>query len=818
MVGYDVGSAVLAQAVDKALIIHTDGSMETVNIDDSKLKVWDSTTGAWQDATGNRVVTTSDASVNAWFTYSVKADGTYVLDKMVDKQGFQTRGAGEANYIDAQHGSLTTAAATNVLSTGHDIAAANAYGNDNSVYIAVEADGSVDSDGSIVKVRGTTTGLRNASIRPDDVSGLADITNNVYFMYNSRGFVTYAVVIGTDGSAGYEYIYLNSAIKRTIDDKANDRFLYEYEGIIDGELKTFRSTVNSAYVATAAGGVITVSATTNAPGKYDMIRAEVNADGLITKMVKLPVTAAGEMNPTLNDDYGYTFKLDTNTSTVGADDIRRLELRANTLWVIGAANEDNYTLLEIPSTIFVRNPSSASSDFTIYSNAEAAVNAVNNIVSTGQGVIKAVASANTAVTGYANTVVVDIAYTSSTPVSPTSPMGRGEGAYWNNSTRQVDLRYYGDLLTDNEIKDFIGRVFGSPVVNLNKFLGQATLADGTVVPVNFSQIEVIKINLDGALKSYLDAGSATYSITGFANSTPYLMNAKYSADGTTNVKTSTSGGALTHSELGASPTTDINLWTADGITYSSDITSVTVDNNGTPVTISTGGYVAPNTVVTVTGADTSANYRQFSVNGAKIGSPVKGDGSTASTMTWTVTAATTFAETVGYMVKVDGRELGVYANSTPVTFTGYASGSKFAKMGAVVASTDDKLFSAAVTTTESVNGFTYTAVTGDASNGVIELVQVVEVTFTTPVTAPTFALAAGGNATLTTTNKYVKVGTTLTVTGTNVNTQVIKAEVNGGAAAPVAGGVAGDGGTTLASATWTTKNTESTVAFTQAAP
>ena len=78
-----------------------------------------------------------------------------------------------------------------------------------------------------------------------------------------------------------------------------------------------------------------------------------------------------------------------------------------------------------------------------------------------------------------------------------------------------------------------------------------------------------------------------------------------------------------------------------------------------------------------------------------------------------------------------------------------------------------------------------------------------------------YTLEAGGQQSVTT-NYFVKVGTELTITGSSTMSEVIKAAVNGGGAAQVAGGVAGDGSSTNASAKWTLKDNEYKVDFSQA--
>ena len=424
VVGYDVGSDILAKAIDRALVIFPDGTMKQVNIDDSKLQVYDDTTDAWVDATGERLVADDEANVNAWFTYTVDEDGLYTLRRMVKNQGFETRTAGdEDDYIDAMHGTLTSAAKADYRGTGHDLEAAVAYGNNDSVYITVKADSTVTGHtgkDSIVDVRGVTTGLRNASIRPEAASFDFDnytYDRNVFFMYNGSGYVTYAVVVGQDGAANSEYVYLTSAITRTTNDKVNDRYLYTYEAIVNGEWTTVQSEVTRANtIDTYSNGTLTE----NSPAVYaplnagNLYKAEMDNDGIITDMVLLPETQVGEMYPELNADYGYTYKVDNDPAEgTGHDDIT-LKTNGLTLWVINEVTQDNYTLLTEDVVFFVQNPAGDEDDYDVFTDAAQAIRATeaNNV-----DYIDSVATVNDPITGRADTVIIDLVYEN----EPTAP-------------------------------------------------------------------------------------------------------------------------------------------------------------------------------------------------------------------------------------------------------------------------------------------------------------------------------------------------------------------------------------------------------------
>ena len=75
IVGYDVGSSVLAKTMDKALVIFPDGQMKTITCYEKDGLGYNVTGAANEDK----------ANVNQWWTYSVDSDGNYVLKGAADE-------------------------------------------------------------------------------------------------------------------------------------------------------------------------------------------------------------------------------------------------------------------------------------------------------------------------------------------------------------------------------------------------------------------------------------------------------------------------------------------------------------------------------------------------------------------------------------------------------------------------------------------------------------------------------------------------------------------------------------------------------------
>ena len=138
---------------------------------------------------------------------------------------------------------------------------------------------------------------------------------------------------------------------------------------------------------------------------------------------------------------------------------------------------------------------------------------------------------------------------SGSDIDVTVPEGEFAPVDWNGT--KLELRYYGDPMTDSEIKEAIEDVTGSPVERLNKILGTATLANGDVYPVNFTQIEQVALFVDGKIVDYADKNGTKdedkLAVPG-ADEAKYLLDTKVGSDlikGT-----------------GIKPSDDRELWTA----------------------------------------------------------------------------------------------------------------------------------------------------------------------------------------------------------------------------------------------------------------
>ena len=388
VVGYENGSSYLAETVDKALVIFPDGTMKTVDAMEKK------TTPAWQipDTTGGD---TGSYRVNAWYDYTINADGVYVISGLTERQAITMVTPGtkidkEYTTLGADHSTANVA-----INTVDSPIPAYIYGNADSVYIAVEADKSVDtSNGSIVKVNGVTTGIKNTSIETE--AGLVEdgnnitsgVNSNVYALYNKSGYVTYAVVIGEDGSIADKLVYLTSGITSKYYDSTIKEYVYKYDAIINGEPTEIKSL--TAFEPNGTTDLV----------KDTLYKASYDADGFITDMVKNESQAMDNTTAYKNDGY--------SVDSIGSSGAT-LTLAGATLYMT-ADDNTHYAILDENCRFYVNGMDDKDGEYNEYGNASAMLAALGTDHKIDNGGKIVVISDKT--TGFATSIIIlDTKYT-----------------------------------------------------------------------------------------------------------------------------------------------------------------------------------------------------------------------------------------------------------------------------------------------------------------------------------------------------------------------------------------------------------------------
>ena len=388
LVGYQSGSDVLATAIDKALVITIDAdnnaTLKVVEARDNKLS------SAEEDQLfGSSAVTHTNGAINKWVTYEMD-DDVMVLKSCVDDQFWSQN---KTNPISTE---FTTLAGKPIKNDGtYDTTNVDpVYGNSKSVYVAVDADTSVNTNGSIVKINGTSVGIKNTSIEKS--AGTTDAYGS-YVLY-AGGYVKYAVVVGEDSSIADRLVYLTSGITEKYYDKELDKDIYVYEGIVAGEqndrILSEVAEDNAASPADLTEGVLYV--------------ASFDANGIITEMEALADnwTSADTTNnkakkyvqATSNDDNANGY-LDANDEAID------LHLKGMTLYITAATNK-HYVLLDDECVFYVRGTDSNGkrySDYEQFADADNAMAALGNS-NKFTGSFVAICDPDT---GYATTIIIN---------------------------------------------------------------------------------------------------------------------------------------------------------------------------------------------------------------------------------------------------------------------------------------------------------------------------------------------------------------------------------------------------------------------------
>ena len=418
VVGYDRSSTVLAKAVDKALAIFTDGTMKTIDVKSGDLE-------------GGRLA--ESATTNTWFKYTVK-NGVYNLEEVADEQikdSTTTKLDKQNNTVEQVVGGKKTIA----------------YGNNDTILIAVKADDDVIDEGSIVKVEGVTTGIKHSSVevkydsklsnfdgvKNDKGTGTATDDDMIFALYNKNGYITYAVVVGKTAGSSESMVYLTSGIKSK--SLENGDYIYTYEAITkDGAV-----TVNSFE-----------SKDNSTPKRNNLVLGNLyegtfDKNNVITEMEAQAYTAANKWSTKQYKDDGYAFLNVANKSVLTA--------KGATLWIDDAASNDKYILLDEDCKIFVRASDDDEDDYTEYSNIKSALSALGED-SNFTGTIAAFVDD----AGIATTLILNDTYKANdkpntNPSKPTSTDVDSVKLTIKGSKGLIELfNKKGDALTDTTVK------------------------------------------------------------------------------------------------------------------------------------------------------------------------------------------------------------------------------------------------------------------------------------------------------------------------------------------------------------------------------
>ena len=329
MTGYDLGTSHLSIKTADAAVIFTDGTMSTV-----KVNVKDTNENISEK---NDQLVNGDSQYNKWFSYTEK-NGVYTLKPVTVKIDSKIVPATINVAADDEGVQAINSAKVRLTDSAND--KIKAYGNDDSIYITVEtgkvwAGSNYDkSDIAITKVTGTYTGVQNIDLKiyedlaNDDiyndetynllnkdfevapktnkVSGIDknEVGTGVFALYNSKGYVIAAIVVGEDNTSSDNYAYALKAAQNEY--KSGDYYYWDFIAVVNGKVETL--TVKSEYdKAFTKNGTANIISENIGADKGSMFKLTYDKDGY--------VIGAKLMDDDQAKVYGNTEAFGTNPAT-----------------------------------------------------------------------------------------------------------------------------------------------------------------------------------------------------------------------------------------------------------------------------------------------------------------------------------------------------------------------------------------------------------------------------------------------------------------------------------------------------------------------
>ena len=261
LVGYDKTTSNLSTKTAEASVIFIDGTMKNVEV-----KFNDTNDNIKKAANNkyNALDTNGEARYNRWFKYSTDKNDVYTLD-VVDHM--ITVNSTDAKDISVKNVRLVCSNDSN-----------KAWGNDDSVYMTVEAKANATDNGAaITKVKGVYTGVQNVSLKVD-TKGVGDLNESVFAVADNDGYIIAAVVLGTEGSASNTYAYAVKGAQNEYVLGDDDYYYWDFKAVHEGEYKTMTVKTEYKNVISAIQSVVDKAAL----GEPALLKLTLDNDGYIT--------------------------------------------------------------------------------------------------------------------------------------------------------------------------------------------------------------------------------------------------------------------------------------------------------------------------------------------------------------------------------------------------------------------------------------------------------------------------------------------------------------------------------------------------------
>ena len=396
-----------------------------------------------------------------------------------------------------------------------------------------------------------------------------------------------AVTIGENEGTSSNYVYVTSSnVNREAYDDETE-WTWTREVVVNGEI------VEISEVGDSLEWIGNASKNQGEMAQGEWFEVKYDADGNVRKVEAIDFSkAADKFVDEVEDvedaveDFDTVLLSDTTT-------VEKLTFKNGTLYTDRSATKGFSVSPEVKIVLALADKKGnefddADDSYTGYNGLEKALRDMNSQGTFGTGVVEVSAILDN---GVATSIVInDKAKAGSDVSNPTVPEGEFLPASWNPTTKGIELRYYEKSMSDSEIKAAIEDLLGAPVDRLNKFMGYVTLENGDMYRVNFTQIEVVAISIDGEVVSYPDKGDAA-NLTNIPAGNYFDINENpdgFIGGSNRGLLTVPSTGKVTVSNTNK----DREFVTAYELDIDSTITSdVSVEVNGK--TVSDGDYIAP---------------------------------------------------------------------------------------------------------------------------------------------------------------------------------------------------------------------------------
>ena len=320
--GYDFTGSHLANATATASAIFLDGTMDNITVDvketQKNIVAYNAEAYSTHDYPdfNDGTSRTDKSEYNKWFTYVVD-DDVYTLSPVDNRMN--------VSYSDTDYADITPYSVRLVENSSKQIAVAGnnrlgtastdsrSYGNDDSVYITVDA-GSVSagSDTGITEINSVYTGVDDTKISVD-LAGSNGLSNtyspwSIFAVYDEDLYIIGAIVIGEDNTSTDDYAYILKDVGNEYIDE-NDDYYWDVEAVVDGEIVTLTIKTDVGSFSGATGLRSRILAVIGA-GENGMMELTYDADGYVTDAVSVQGdntsgTSSAPEGPVYdNDDFG----------------------------------------------------------------------------------------------------------------------------------------------------------------------------------------------------------------------------------------------------------------------------------------------------------------------------------------------------------------------------------------------------------------------------------------------------------------------------------------------------------------------------------